>query len=60
MSDTVSDIFKISILLIIVVYFVGFTSDVSTISSSTASLINVATGRDASGKFSQYPTTPAK
>lgn len=54
-DDIVSDIFWLSILLIIVVYFAGFVSDTQTVASSLTSLINVATGRNAAGQFANYP-----
>ena len=56
MSDTISDLFFVSVLLIVVVYFVGFSTDLQTVSTSLTSLINVATGRNAQGQFANYPT----
>jgi len=56
MSDTISDLFFVSVLLIVVVYFVGFSTDLKTVSASLNSLINVATGRNAQGQFANYPT----
>lgn len=52
---TITDIFIVSILLVIVAYFAGFASDVRTVSAATNSLILTATGRNAQGNFASYP-----
>lgn len=54
-EDVIADIFWLSIVLIIVAYFVGFVSDTKTVASALTGLINVATGRNAAGQFANYP-----
>lgn len=49
------DVFLISILLVILVFFVGFSTDVTSGTKSLVSLINTATGRNAQGQFANYP-----
>ena len=48
--------FALSVLLILVVYFVGLTTDLSAFSVAARRLIYSLTGRDASGAFAKYPT----
>lgn len=55
-DKSIRDLFLISLFLVAVVYFVGLTSDVSTVFTSLSGLINTATGRDSTGKFAGYPT----
>lgn len=50
--------FALSVLLIVVVYFVGVSTDAKALGSAFNSLIQTLTGRDSSGKFAQYPTKP--
>jgi hypothetical protein len=50
------DIFIISVLLVIAVYFVGFSTDLATFGTALTGLINTATGRNAQGQFAGYPT----
>lgn len=54
-NTTITDIFIVSVLLVIVVYFVGFATDVTTVSTATKNLIYAATGRNAAGQFQNYP-----
>ena len=54
-NQAVRYLFLLSILLIVVAYFAGFTADVTSVGNATKSLIQVATGRDASGNFAGYP-----
>lgn len=49
-------IFVLSLILIIVAYYAGSTNVLKTLGSTTVSLLNTSTGRDASGKFSSYPS----
>lgn len=53
-------IFFLSILLLVLVYYVGLTQDLPTVKDFIVSLIYSATGRNSQGAFAQYPTTPAK
>lgn len=62
LNTTITDIFVVSILLVVVVYFVGFATDVSTVSTAAKGLIYAATGRNSAGQFQNYPqgaTAPA-
>lgn len=52
---TITDIFIVSVLLVIVAYFAGFATDVKTVSGAVNSLIDTATGRNAAGQFANYP-----
>ena len=49
-------IFGISLVLILVAYYVGTKSTVGAFSQAIDSLLLTLTGRDASGKFASYPT----
>lgn len=49
------DTFILAILLIIVVYFVGFSTDVMTGGKVAIGIINAETGRNAQGNFANYP-----
>lgn len=48
--------FAISVLLIIVVYFIGLSTDLSSFASAARSLIYSVTGRNSSGQFATYPS----
>lgn len=50
--------FALSVLLIVVVYFVGVATDAQALGSAVNSLLLTVTGRDSSGAFAQYPSTP--
>ncbi len=50
--------FAISVLLIVVVYFVGVKTDAAALGSSVNSLIQTLTGRTSSGQFANYPNNP--
>lgn len=50
------DLFRLAVLLIIVAYFVGFSTDAATLLSGVTNLFNVATGRNRAGQFASYPT----
>jgi hypothetical protein len=52
-----NDLFKLAILLIIVAYFVGFSTDAATLLAGITNLFNVATGRNSNGQFANYPGT---
>jgi hypothetical protein len=49
-------IFGLSLLLVIVVYYVGFKTDVQTFGASLNALILTLTGRNAQGQFAPYPS----
>lgn len=51
--------FAISVLLIVVVYFVGVSQDAKSLGAAINSLILTVTGRNSSGQFAQYPTSPS-
>lgn len=48
-------IFVISLVLIIVAYWLGSQKVLTTLGTTTGSLINTATGRNAQGQFAAYP-----
>lgn len=48
-------VFFLSLILIIVVYYVGVKTDTAAFSSAANSLINTATGRKSNGAFAGYP-----
>lgn len=50
------DLFLLAVLLIVLAYFVGFSTDAATILSGVTNLFNVATGRNSAGQFARYPT----
>ncbi len=50
--------FALSVLLIVVVYFVGVSTDASALGSAVNSLIKTLTGRNDKGNFAQYPNKP--
>ena len=52
-------IFALSIVLVVVVYYVGVTTDVTTFTSAFVSLVQAATGRNAQGQFASYPAGSA-
>lgn len=49
-------IFVLSLILIIVAYYVGSQNVLSTLGGTTTSLLNTATGRNAQGQFASYPS----
>lgn len=49
------DTFLLAILLIVVVYFVGFSTDLLTGGKVAIGIINAETGRNAQGNFANYP-----
>ncbi len=51
--------FAISVLLIVVVYFVGVSQDASSLGAALNSLILTLTGRNQRGQFAQYPGNPS-
>lgn len=51
--------FLLSVLLIIAVYFVGVSTDARVFGGVVQQLVYAGTGRDSSGKFAQYPTSPS-
>jgi hypothetical protein len=56
MSTVLWYIFILSLVLVIVAYYVGFQTDVGTLSTAINNLVMAATGRNSSGTFSAYPT----
>ena len=50
--------FAISVLLIVVVYFVGVSTDAQSLGGEVNSLLKTSTGRTANGQFAQYPANP--
>ncbi len=50
------DLFWLSLFLIAVAFFVGFATDAKVLLSGLKDLILVATGRDSTGKFANYPS----
>ncbi len=54
-SFIVKHFFELMILLIIVVYFVGVSTEANVFSNAAVRLIYAGTGRDASGQFANYP-----
>lgn len=51
--------FAISVLLIVVVYFVGVRTDAAALGNATNGLIQTLTGRTSTGQFANYPAKPA-
>ena len=49
-------IFWLSMVLILVAYYIGSTNLLAQIGSTVGSLILTSTGRDQNGKFAAYPT----
>lgn len=49
-------IFVISLILVIVAYYVGSQNVLSTLGATTGSLLNTATGRNSQGQFAAYPS----
>lgn len=49
------DLFLLALVLLVLAYFAGFTSDVGAVKDAGIGLINVATGRNAQGQFANYP-----
>lgn len=50
--------FAISVLLVVVVYFVGVTTDATALGKSINSLLLTVTGRTSNGQFAAYPANP--
>jgi len=48
--------FILMVFLIGVAYYVGLTSDVAQVGTTTGNLINILTGRNTSGQFANYPS----
>jgi hypothetical protein len=55
MNRVITYIFIISVVLVLAVYYLGVTNDLSTFTNAFVSLIQVATGRNAQGQFASYP-----
>ncbi len=47
--------FAISVLLIVVVYYIGVQTDAQALGSALNSLVKTLTGRKANGEFASYP-----
>lgn len=58
MDRTLFYAFAISLLLIVVVYFVGVSTDAKALGAAVNSLILTITGRNQQGQFAQYPNSP--
>lgn len=54
-SQAERDLFLLAVLLIVVAYFVGFTTDANAIFSGISNLVLVGSGRNAQGNFAAYP-----
>lgn len=52
--------FAISVLLIVVVYYIGVQTDAQALGSSLKSLVQTLTGRTSNGQFAGYPAANAK
>lgn len=52
-------LFVLSLVLVIVAYYVGFQTDVTTLSGAISNLFQLATGRNAQGVFAAYPSNSA-
>lgn len=48
-------LFILSILLIAAAYYIGLSTDASTVFSGTKNILYAATGRNAGGQFQNYP-----
>ena len=59
MDRTLFYAFAISVLLIVVVYFVGVATDAKSLGGAVNSLILTLTARNSNGQFAQYPNTPS-
>ena len=53
--ETIRYLFILALILIVVAYFAGSTSVLTTIGTQVGSLGNVFTGRNAQGQFANYP-----
>lgn len=51
--------FALSVLLIVVVFFVGVSTDAESLGGVVNSLAKTFTGRTQSGQFAQYPNNPS-
>lgn len=49
-------IFVISLVLVIVAYYIGSQNVLSTLGATTGSLLNTVTGRNSQGQFASYPS----
>lgn len=56
LSRTISYLFILSLVLIVVAYWAGSNAVIGTIFSGTTAVGNTFTGRDSTGKFAAYPT----
>jgi hypothetical protein len=56
LNRTVSYLFILSLILIVVAYWAGSNAVLSTIFSGVNTIGNTYTGRDSNGKFAAYPT----
>ena len=51
------DLFLLAVLLIVVAYFVGFSTDAATVFSGVSNLVLVGSGRNPqTGAFANYPS----
>lgn len=58
-SQAERDLFLLAVLLIVVAYFVGFSTDASTLFKGISNLVVVGSGRNPNTfEFAQYPTSP--
>lgn len=55
-DDVVRDMFLLFALMIVVVYFIGASTDTNSLANGLVKLSYALTGRDAQGKFAAYPT----
>lgn len=55
MNQFLTYLFIVSIVLVLAVYYVGVTNDLTTFKDAAVAVIQVGTGRDAQGQFANYP-----
>jgi hypothetical protein len=56
LSRTISYLFILSLVLIVVAYWAGSNAVIGTLFSGTNTIGQTFTGRDSTGKFAAYPT----
>jgi hypothetical protein len=54
-DDTIKYVFLLSMALLALAYYAGFSSDVSAFLGGATALVYAVTGRDKNGKFAVYP-----
>lgn len=54
-DQTTQDLFMLALILILVVYFVGVSTNVATLGAVVGNVGNVFTGRNSAGQFGSYP-----